>query len=431
MIARLLLAPFLSAVLGLVGPPAPLNVRPDPSFGGGKGYVTTATPGKLNLGEAAVVTPANRIAVAGQSGPSLSGTPQVVVAQYRSAGVLDPSFGTNGIFTTAFPPADAPFNATAIAYQPSSRGLVVAGQYGDGAFLLLRLTAAGRLDSTFGPDHNGVVKVATGGTANSVAVDATGRILVGAYNKAAVGVPLVVARFSPDGILDSGWGQNGIVQFAVWDTLHAAGAGLNDMVVAADGGMTGLARLDYIGGDGHGAAFVFRLSPSGAFVAGFGTGGHTEVGFEPPESRDRKSWLVSALTVDSKGRLVLTGAGDVGTGSSLLSARLTPNGVLDPSYGTSGNGLVVVGGLPVDTGGDAFTGGAVLGTRDTVTAGVGNSIVRLTSAGVADTRFAPGGVLNIGVPAQITINAVERWDAGRILVAGSAGNDFYAARYLT
>src|SRR3954471_24029070 len=120
--------------LAVAGPNA--GARPDPSFGGGRGWVTTAIPGATSFASS-VVTSNNRIAIAGEA-VGANANVQVLVAQYRSNGTLDNAFGSNGIFTTALPAADGPFRATAIALQPSTGKLVVAGGYGEGSILLLR-----------------------------------------------------------------------------------------------------------------------------------------------------------------------------------------------------------------------------------------------------------------------------------------------------
>jgi uncharacterized delta-60 repeat protein len=387
--------------------------------------VTTAIPGATSFATS-VVTSNNRIVVAGES-VSANANVQVLVAQYRSNGTLDKTFGSNGIFTTAFPAADGPFRATAIALQPSTGKLVVAGGYGEGSILLLRLTRSGQLDPTFGPSGTGIVKLAVQGFANSIAIDGAGRILVGSADGNQQAKPFLVARFSRDGALDKTYGVNGIAKVVFWDQNQAAGTFVSALRAAPDGSVTGFSHIDYIGIGGFGSAGVFRLSPSGQLVPGFGTGGHTEVSFPRALAQN---WLPCAMATDSKGRIIVAGASVASTGPVLLSARLTSSGSLDTSYGTAGNGRAVTGGLGAGVGSQTNCGGTASVT-DAVTVGIGATLVRLTSAGTPDARFGPGGLIQISAPPQVDLNAVVSPGAGRIVLAGFSGNDVYVARYLT
>ncbi|MEA2843630.1 MAG: hypothetical protein QOJ69_1301, partial [Actinomycetota bacterium] len=358
---------------------------------------------------------------------------QVLVARYRSNGLLDPSFGSGGIFTTALPPADGPFNGTAIARQPSTGRLVVAGAYGGDSILLMRLTPSGQLDPTFGPAGNGLVRVFVGGPGNALAIDEHGRIFVGAWNRNPPGAPMVVARFSPDGLLDTRFGQNGTVQLLFWDPNIGASANVATLNVAADGNVTGVGHIDYIGDPSRGGtAGVFQLSSSGKPAPGFGSGGHIEIALMTSPGIFA-NWFPCAMTVDSRGRIVVTGSVDAGTGPAILNARLTPSGTLDRSYGTAGSGLVLVGGLGNDVGSQTNCGAAV-DLSNAVTTGIGATLVQVTSDGTPNTRFGPGGFVTIGAPAGVNLSAVTNAGAGRIVLTGSAGDAgaaMYVARYRT
>jgi uncharacterized delta-60 repeat protein len=172
----------------------------------------------------AITVAGGRIVAAGQASPP-SGNGQVVVARYLSSGRLDKSFGAGGIFESAFPVKDAPFLANAVAQDPRTGKLIVAGGYGQGSLLLMRLTAAGRLDRTFGTGGRGYTTVPVNGTATTLAIQRDGRILVGAFNGNPQGKPFVVARFTAGGVIDRSFGRGGIVQVVFWNQAIAAGAG--------------------------------------------------------------------------------------------------------------------------------------------------------------------------------------------------------------
>ncbi len=244
------------------------RTHPDRSFGGGRGWVTTLLPGRVSLGFAVAVVAGGKIVVAGQAvAPKANG--QVLVVRYQRGGRLDRGFGSRGIFTTSLPVANGPFVARAVVQQRSTGKLLVAGGYGEGSILLLRLTRNGRLDRSFGANHSGRAVVSVGGFAQSIALQRDGKILVGASNANSNGRPMVVARFTRNGILDRGYGRKGIAQAMFWNPRLAASAGAYGLVATPDGGVIGTGHLDYIGGDGHGTAGVFKLNSRGRLAKGF------------------------------------------------------------------------------------------------------------------------------------------------------------------
>jgi hypothetical protein len=159
-------------------------VRPDGTFGGGRGWVTTRIPGGLAQAYNVTLVKAGRIVAVGQAfAPPVNGQPraQILVARYLPSGRLDRSFASGGIFKTKLPAAKGPYNATSVTVDRAAR-LIVAGGDGQGDMLVLRLTANGRLDRSFGQNRSGIVSVPISGFAESVALAPGGRILLGGAN---------------------------------------------------------------------------------------------------------------------------------------------------------------------------------------------------------------------------------------------------------
>jgi uncharacterized delta-60 repeat protein len=402
--------------------------RLDHTFGRGRGFVTTPIPGSFALAYAAVISRGGDIVVAGQASPP-SGNGQVVVVRYLPDGQLDPSFASHGIFESAFPSVNGPYIATAIGEERGTGKLVIAGGYGQGSMLVMRLTADGRLDQTFGARRSGFATVAVGGIANSLAIQSNGGILLGGSNANRNGRPFVVARFTRNGMLDRAFGRAGIAQALFWNPSAASSAGVNGLAMAPDGGIVASGHIDYIGGTGpgsagYGAAGIFRLTKRGLPFRAFGAAGHTQVKF-PGRAGVPESWYPCAMTVDQQGRITVTGGG--GTRSSaLLTARLTPRGVLDRSYGSARNGRAVIAGV----GGDAITtcGDASTPTGE-ITVAVQSTLAQVLPGGLPNVRFAPRGVFTISKPRDVFINSLVRVRR-HALVAGSAGNKIYVGRYL-
>src|SRR3954447_15637844 len=419
----LALALALVAALAPAGAQAglPGAARPDLSFGGGRGYVTLELGGQSTIAYAATAT-SDGIVVAGQAFPNGNGTGQVLVAKYDSSGKLDANFGTQGIYRSSLPETDGPFVATAVARDAHGR-LLVAGGYGLGSALGLRLPASGQRDGTFGT--GGLTTIPVGSTAQSMAVQRDGRILVGASNQNENGRPMVVVRLTSSGAVDHRFGTNGKTEILFWDANHASSAGVTGLAATANGTIVGAGHIDYIGGDGHGSAGVFRLTAGGHLDPGYGTAGGAEVAFTNPDGSFAQ-WFPCAMTLSPSGLATVTGDGSTAAGDAILTTRLTATGVPDPSFGTAGDGRVVVQGA---SGGEDTTCGAAA-RAGVFTLGAGSSFAQLLRDGKPNANFAPGGLTNIGTPAGVGINAIVMPRPHRAVVAGSVGSNLYVSRWL-
>jgi uncharacterized delta-60 repeat protein len=413
---------LLGLVLAAAAPTAAsAATHPDRSFGNGRGYVTLDLPGGSAVAYAATATSDDGTVVAGQAIPA-NGPGQVLVAKYDKSGKLDDGFSGDGIYRTSLPGDDGPFLATSIAQDAHGR-LVVAGAYGLGSVLVLRLTADGKLDEHFG--RNGYATVGVGGIGQSVAIAPDGHIVVGASNSNENGRPMVVVRLTARGALDHTFGTNGKTEVLFWNANQAASAGVSGLAITHGGNIVGSGHLDYIGTDGHGSAGVFSLSSGGRLVPGYGTNGGTEVAFPNPNGSFAQ-WLPCAMTLSPSGRATVTGDGSTAAGNAVLATRLTAAGAPDPSFGPAGDGRVVI---PGASGGDDTTCGAAY-AGGTFTLGAGSSFAQILKDGTPNGAFAPGGITTIGTPDNVGINAVALPSNDRAVLAGFAGSDLYVARYV-
>jgi uncharacterized delta-60 repeat protein len=417
----LLLGALLVVVLtGLVqARPAASRAMVDRSFGGGRGWATASIGKTMAVAYGAIRVRGGRTVVVGQA-TTRSGNGQIIVLRYRQNGSLDRAFGSQGIFKTRFPTAKGPFIATSVV-QTRSGKLLVAGGYGLGSMLVLRLTSSGHLDCTFGSRHRGRATIPVAGVAQSVAVQRNGSILVGGSDANANGRPMVVARLTKSGRLDRRYGHNGVARVLFWSADLAASAGVERLITTSDGGVIGFGHLDYIGSDGHGSAGIFRLSSEGRLAPGYGTGGHAEIAFTKPTGGFAQ-WFPCAMT-SSRNAVTVTGDGSVDNSGSLLSVRLTARGRLDSAFG--------IGGRSVAPGprSDNYTTCGATATGRGLTAGVGAALIQLNAHGFPNRRFASGGRLRISRPRGVAINAVVSSGRRTVTVAGSAGNAIYVARY--
>lgn len=397
------------------------EARPDRSFGDG-GYVTTRVARASAFGFGVAVAGSGRFVVAG--GTSAGQDQQIVVARYRPDGRPDRGFGGRGVFESAFPAKRGPFRASAVVLEPGTGKPLIAGGAGEDSILVARLTREGRLDRSFGPDGKGYATVPVGGVGQSLAIQPDGSLLVGSSDANDNGRPFTVSRLTPDGELDPTFGAGGTAEAIFWDPSAASSAGVQGLSVAADGTITGFGLVDNIGAGGHGSAGVFQLDSVGRPVQGFGSGGGAEIAFQQTDGTF-EFWFPCAMAIDDAGRIVITGSGN-STAAGLMTARLTPNGVPDPSFGSSGDGRARTSG---PRGGNVTNCGALASARGATTVGIGSILTRLGPAGAPDTSFAPNGVLTVRTPKRVEINALAPWGANRVLAAGSAGRSLYVARF--
>jgi uncharacterized delta-60 repeat protein/uncharacterized repeat protein (TIGR01451 family) len=179
----------------------------DTSFGGGTGKVVTDFNGTSDrVWGVALQTDGKIVAVGETVSLVFPGTNDIAVARYNTNGTLDTSFGGTGKVTTDHG-AGASNAAYAIAI--SGTNIIVAGYEavsGNNDFMVARYTTAGVLDATFGT--LGVTTTGFSGfndVARAVALDSTGRIVLGGYANNGSDDDFAVARYTAAGVLDSGF----------------------------------------------------------------------------------------------------------------------------------------------------------------------------------------------------------------------------------
>jgi uncharacterized delta-60 repeat protein len=175
----------------------------DTSFSGDGRQTTFFGP---NGGRAmAVALQANgRIVVAGNGGPA-SG--DFALARYRPNGSLDPTFSGDGMQTTDF--AGGADDAEAVALQANGK-IVAVGQASFGLlgsdFALARYNPNGSLDTSFSGDGKQSTDFGDGDVANGVALQGDGKIV--AVGRA--GSDFALARYNPTGSLDPSFSGDGM-----------------------------------------------------------------------------------------------------------------------------------------------------------------------------------------------------------------------------
>jgi uncharacterized delta-60 repeat protein len=268
---------------------------PDPSFDGdgqrfigGNAFLAGGTEAVF---QGVVLQPDGKILAVGAAASVQQGTPTICAAIMRfngEDGSSDASFG-DGTGHVCIAPENGGAarlsEAGSIALLADGRILAAGTSFHAGSsgfdFSVARLTANGEIDATFGPAHDGWAFVAfdEGGTltdaANTIAIDAEGRIVLVGDVDASSGQRMGAARLLPEGQPDTTFGAQGRLEIT-------ALVGVQDLHLMPDGHIL-IGGRSATPGDFRGIAAMLR--PDGQLEPRFGQGGlfpQTD-GVNPPD----------------------------------------------------------------------------------------------------------------------------------------------------
>lgn len=249
-------------------------------------------------------------------------------------GTLDTSFGTGGYSEPNVSTGDD----FAFAVAPLVNGqFLLAGSRIDANFnnqpVVIRLNADGSVDNTFG--NNGLAEVTVNQIENqfwSVGVQVDGRIVASGSFSRDIGGGLsdrdvLVACFDANGVLDPGFGTDGIVIKAInaGEQEVAFGQALDPAGNIFLSGFTEDPDFSYDG-------FLMEMDADGGDVPSFGTNG--TVLFNTPALQNVFNDLI--LQPDGKPLVCGTSGGFWFDPRDQVLARYTTSGALDNTFGTNG-----------------------------------------------------------------------------------------------
>jgi uncharacterized delta-60 repeat protein len=264
-----------------------------------------------------------------------------------------------------------------------------------------RLLENGQPDTTFGTGGSTVI----GGLnsvflIDSVASDADSRVLiaVGATNAADNRIETTLLRLTASGVLDATFGTGGMVQTALGTTGPDRAT---DVKVQTDGRILVLGRTQtgVFGsptGNNDWDFFAMRFLSNGKVDASYGTNGSTIIDFGPNRANGRKGRL------QSDGKLVI--AGGVQSPPPISSfptyagwVRLNTDGSPDMTFGNNGQAHInigVYGGFlyDVDIQDDGKIVGAVQEYLDAANATFIAGVMRINADGTLDSIYGGDGV---------------------------------------
>lgn len=244
-------------------------------------------------------------------------TDLMIVVRLHPDGAVDEDFGDEGVFSVFLPGRSLVGRSMEVL--PDGRIMIAGGIteqpiQRDGA--LLRLLPNGTLDPTFG--NNGVLQVDQGANEvfMSLLVGDDGSLTVGGRQ----GGDVLLMRFDADGVLDTDFGEDGLLAFDAGSSSPTAPLRL---APRPGGGFFAMARIA--------EGFVVGAWDAADLPdAAFGSGGAV---FIPVVGSS------NTLAVQPTGELLIAGGGDNVVGDVCLGARidrLLPDGTPDPDFGEQG-----------------------------------------------------------------------------------------------
>ncbi len=325
----------------------------DTDFGGG-GIVTTPIGSGNDYARSVVIQPDGKIVVAGSAyGDS---DLDFAVARYTTSGALDTTFGMGGITIT--PVGVGNDYLQSVAIQPDGKIVVVGSAYNDSDrdIAVLRYTASGMPDSTFG--SSGIVTTPIGpGTdnANDLAIQAGGKIVVVGQAHNGVDYDFAVLRYTASGALDSTFGGNGIVTTPIGpgDDFASGLAIQSDSIIVVAGQAHNGSDDDFA---------LVRYTGSGALDTTFGSSGIVTTPIGPGTD------YANDLAIQAGGKIVVVGQAHNGVDYDFAVLRYSGSGALDTTFG--GTGIVTT---PIGLDKDYASGVAIQPDGKIVAAGLTNN----------------------------------------------------------
>jgi uncharacterized delta-60 repeat protein len=408
----------------------------DPTFSGDGKLTTGFRAGGDSGNDVAngiAVQDDGKIVVVGGSGTRATGS-DFTLARYNPDGTLDKSFSGDGRQRTGFGIYGPICVATAVAIQDDGKIVVVGFTHQtsyDYAFAIARYNPDGTLDTSFSGDGRQRTYFFGTDHATGVAIQGDGKIVVvgDAYNLTTDVADFAIARYNPNGTLDTSFSGDGRQT-----TAFGGYAGASAVALQGEG------RIVAAGVDQEPPNYDFalaRYNPNGTLDTSFSGDGTQTTSFGG--GRD----IAHGVAIQDDGKIVAAGQGG---NSDFALARYNPDGSLDPSFSGDGRQTTGFGFGPHD----AANGIAIQGDGRIVAAGHASVPVakhgsRAASSDFALARYSPNGTLDksfSGNGREITgfgrysvASAVALQVDGNIVAAGKGRgtdgtSDFALARYL-
>ncbi len=285
------------------------------------GVVKTPFTGDHTYVSAVTLQTDGKIVLAGTSGNE--GNSKITVVRYTADGLLDSTFGSNGIVTTAVFPDTHNWGGD-LTIQPDGKILVAGTVHNstDYDFVLLRYSINGTMDNSFGSSGVKVYDLAGGDWdfGYALKLQQNGKIIVaGRSGNNADNYDFALARFNDDGTPDSSFGTNGAVVTHLTDGYDR----ISRLALQPDG------KILAVGTRNDSELVLARYKPTGSLDEGFGSKGVVFSDF---------GQIGHDVILQESGNILVSGAkgGDGFDDLTAVVVRFTPSGNLDSNFGDDG-----------------------------------------------------------------------------------------------
>jgi endoglucanase len=295
------------------------------------------------------------------------------------------------------------------------------GTYGAG--FRDHLADRAQLDPSFGVDGTAATLIGANVAAYTVAIQPDGALVVGGQKYNGVDFDAALARYHPDGRLDTSFADGGT-------TVHSFAAHRDtffDVAIQGDGKIVagGLAETGTVNSDDF---LLVRYNIDGTLDTSFGTGGAVYTDFRRDPS-NYASDLIYSVVIQPDGK-ILAGGYSNSRNDDYALARYMPDGSLDLSFGAGGKVVNDFGPYDRIYGLALQPDGRIVGIgEDSVIA-----VVRYMPDGALDSSFGSGGRTTVNILSNFGLgDALTLQPDGRIVVGGYVNQplaDFALGRLL-
>jgi len=347
-------------------------------------------------------------------------------------GDLDPTFGQGGHVLTTIADPNYPFflpQTESMLVQPDGKILVCGRFWEDGistwyGTFIARYLPDGTLDTSFGTNGKvAVIEVLPGGYGSKavgadMALQSDGKIVL--IGSEVIAQKILVQRYTSDGVLDTTFGADGTVNVPRGYPPFLEG---NSIVVQPDGKIVGTGwEYTFPATPYYDASLVFRLTADGAMDTSFGPSGTGIESFV-------NGYDGSKVLLQPDGKILTVGMRwnpSYGLLGDILLIRYNPNGSLDSTFGTGGSATYTINGANVDT-----RDAAILPDGKILVGGYFSPnpyhsfIARFNPDGSFDESFGSNGVVPISD--DFGLEEILPDPSGKIVAVGNAfgGNNEY------
>jgi len=342
------------------------------------------------------------------------------VCTYGQAGSLDSTFGVNGKSEYQINGSDMD---KAIVQQNGK--FIIAGQITSNNTLKMsfaRFNADGLIDSTFG--DNGIVSFLVGDGENlvtSLAIQDSNKIVFGGNCIINQNYVAVLGRLNPDGSLDSTFADDGI--------KLSMSVGVNDIAIRPNDGKI-IVLTNEIEGSNYITAFE-RYNSNGSIDSSFGTNGRVI------DLNDGLLGSMAKMKLQADNKIIGINEYGLSPHPYIALARFNENGTPDSTYGVDGIAVDDYGtnanafGLAIALQADGKT--LITGSYGIQNSGQPNKVLvaRYNTDGSPDITFGNNGkaFLGIGTGDQGNTITIQPSD-GKIIVCGSSNFQQQSKRFV-